>query len=57
MEPIVEENPLSFIEVRKAINYGFDKDEMLLFLKNNRGIAATGGDHSSSVLEQIIQNI
>jgi ABC-type transport system substrate-binding protein len=50
--PIVKENPLSFIEVRKAINYGFDKDEMLLFLKNNRGIAATGGIVPPSLLPQ-----
>lgn len=52
--PIVKENPLSFIEVRKAINYGFDKDEMLLFLKNNRGIAATGGIVPPSLLPQDI---
>ena len=48
--PIVKENPLSFIEVRKAINYGFDRNEMLLFLKNNRGIAATGGIIPPSLL-------
>lgn len=40
---IVVQNPLVFLQVRQAINYGFDRNEMLLFLKNNRGIAATGG--------------
>lgn len=49
---IVKESPLSFVEVRKAINYGFDKNEMLLFLKNNRGIAATGGIIPPSLLPQ-----
>lgn len=40
---LVKSSPLSMEEVRKAINYGFDRKEMLLFLKNNRGVAATCG--------------
>lgn len=48
--PLVQQSPLKFIEVRKAINYGFDRNEMLLFLKNNRGIAATGGIVPPSLL-------
>ncbi|MFI5171011.1 MAG: ABC transporter substrate-binding protein [Chitinophagales bacterium] len=47
---IVKENPLVFLQVRQAINYGFDRNEMLLFLKNNRGIAATGGIIPPSLL-------
>lgn len=40
---LVAQSPLSMPEVRKAINYAFDRREMLLFLKNNRGEAATAG--------------
>lgn len=36
-------NPLAIPEVRKAVNYGFDRKEMLLFLRNSRGIPAAGG--------------
>jgi oligopeptide transport system substrate-binding protein len=50
--PIVQQNPLSFVEIRKAINYGFDRNEMLLFLKNNRGIPATGGIIPPSLLPE-----
>lgn len=49
---IVQQNPLSFLEIRKAINYGFDRQEMLLFLKNNRGIPATGGIIPPSLLPE-----
>ena len=49
---IVQQNPLQFKQVRQAINYGFDRNEMLLFLKNNRGIAATGGIVPPSLLDQ-----
>lgn len=40
---VLEENPLKYKEVRKAINYAFSRSEMLLFLRNNRGIPATSG--------------
>lgn len=36
-------NPLSEIKVRQAINYGINRQEMLLFLRNNRGIPAQDG--------------
>lgn len=40
---LVQASPLSFQKVRQAINYAFDRNEMLLFLKNNRGEPATAG--------------
>ena len=40
---VMEESPLVYPEVRKAINYAFNSSEMLLFLRNNRGLPATGG--------------
>ena len=40
---VMEESPLVYPEVRKAINYAFNRSEMLLFLRNNRGLPATGG--------------
>jgi peptide/nickel transport system substrate-binding protein len=40
---VLTENPLQFIQVRQAINYAFSRSEMLLFLRNNRGIPATAG--------------
>jgi len=48
--PLVQENPLSIAAVRKAINMGFDRKEMLLFLKNNRGRPATAGIVPPSLL-------
>ncbi|WP_294824573.1 ABC transporter substrate-binding protein [uncultured Flavobacterium sp.] len=29
--------------IRQAMNYGFDRNKMILFLRNNMGIGATGG--------------
>ena len=40
---VLRGNPLQFKEVRQAINMAFSRQEMLLFLRSNRGIAATGG--------------
>lgn len=40
---IMQNNPLLKKNVRLAINYAFNRQEMLLFLRNNRGIAATHG--------------
>ena len=36
-------NPLSNVLVRKAINYGFDRQEMLRYLRNGVGRAAVNG--------------
>jgi peptide/nickel transport system substrate-binding protein len=40
---IVKNSPLRKKEVRQAINYGFDREKMLLYLRNNLGYAATAG--------------
>ncbi|MBC8046408.1 MAG: ABC transporter substrate-binding protein [Fimbriimonadaceae bacterium] len=40
---ILKNSPLQNKKIRQAINYAFDRNEMLLFLRNNRGIAATAG--------------
>lgn len=34
---------LSELRVRQAINYGFDRKKMMIYLRNNIGIPATGG--------------
>ena len=36
-------NPLLIKEVRQAINYGFDREKMLRFLRSNIGVAGTCG--------------
>lgn len=41
--PVMAQNPLVFPEVRKAINYSINREEMLLFMRNNRGAPGTGG--------------
>ena len=38
-----ENNPLKIKEVRQAINYGFDREKMILYLRNNMGYAGTSG--------------
>ncbi len=38
-----DENPLLNRRVRQAINYGFDREKMLAFLRNNMGTPAYGG--------------
>ena len=38
-----ENNPLLIKEVRQAINYGFDREKMLKYLRNNMGYAGTSG--------------
>lgn len=40
---IMQNNPLLEKNIRLAINYAFNRQEMLLFLRNNRGIPATSG--------------
>lgn len=37
------ENPLLDKRIRQAINYGFDREKMLKYLRNNIGTAATSG--------------
>jgi len=44
------DNPLLEINLRKAINYGFDRKKMIKFLRNNVGIAAFGGIVPPSML-------
>jgi oligopeptide transport system substrate-binding protein len=40
---VLKENPLKYRAVRQAMNYAFSRSEMLLFLRNNRGIPAYAG--------------
>jgi oligopeptide transport system substrate-binding protein len=41
--PLVKSSPLRFKKVRQAINYGFDRKKMMMYLRNSIGIAATSG--------------
>lgn len=41
--PLVKNNPLRFKKVRQAINYGFDRSKMIMYLRNSLGTPATGG--------------
>jgi len=38
-----ENNPLLIKEIRQAINYGFDREKMIQYLRNNIGYAGTSG--------------
>jgi len=38
-----ENNPLLKKEIRQAINYGFDREKMIKYLRNNMGYAGTSG--------------
>jgi peptide/nickel transport system substrate-binding protein len=38
-----ENNPLLIKEVRQAINYGFDREKMIKYLRNNMGYVGTSG--------------
>ena len=38
-----ENNPLLIKEIRQAINYGFDREKMIKYLRNNMGYAGTSG--------------
>lgn len=40
---IVKNSPLKLKAVRKAINYAFDREKLIKFLRNNIGIPATSG--------------
>ncbi len=41
--PIVKESPLRLKAIRQAINYGFDRDKMITFLRKNIGTPAHAG--------------
>lgn len=41
--PLVKDSPLRFKKVRQAINYGFDRKKMMLYLRNSIGIPAESG--------------
>lgn len=41
--PIVKASPLRLKKIRQAINYGFDREKMVLYLRNSLGIPATAG--------------
>ncbi|KIC90149.1 ABC transporter substrate-binding protein [Flavihumibacter sp. ZG627] len=41
--PAVKNSPLRFREIRQAINHGFDRKKMMLYLRNSIGIAAESG--------------
>lgn len=40
---IVKASPLRFKKIRQAINYGFDREKMILYLRNSLGTAAESG--------------
>jgi len=41
--PLVKSSPLRFRAVRQAINYGFDRRKMMLYLRNSLGTPAESG--------------
>lgn len=41
--PVVSSSPLRNKKIRQAINYGFDRDKMILYLRNSIGIPAHSG--------------
>ena len=41
--PLVKGSPLRFRAVRQAINYGFDRRKMMLYLRNSLGLPAESG--------------
>jgi oligopeptide transport system substrate-binding protein len=40
---LLKNSPLRFKQIRQAINYGFDRKKMMLYLRNSIGIAAESG--------------
>ena len=40
---IVKNSPLKDVKIRKAINYGFNRKKMMLYIRNSIGTAATSG--------------
>lgn len=43
LKPNGKSNPLMDKRIRQAINYGFDRDKMMKYLRNNMGYAGTAG--------------
>jgi ABC-type transport system substrate-binding protein len=41
--PVLKNSPMRLRKVRQAINYGFDRRKMVLYLRNSLGIPATAG--------------
>jgi len=41
--PVLKGSPMRLRKVRQAINYGFDRRKMVLYLRNSLGIPATAG--------------
>ncbi|MEO6837260.1 MAG: ABC transporter substrate-binding protein, partial [Ginsengibacter sp.] len=41
--PFVKNSPLKDVRIRQAINYGFDRKKMMLYIRNSIGTAATSG--------------
>jgi oligopeptide transport system substrate-binding protein len=41
--PLVNASPLRFKEVRQAINYGFDRRKLVMYLYNSKGMPAESG--------------
>lgn len=41
--PLIKKSPLRFTKIRQAINYGFDRQKMVLYLRNSLGIPAQSG--------------
>lgn len=41
--PLIKASPLRFKKVRQAINYGFDRQKMILYLRNSLGTPAESG--------------
>lgn len=41
--PVVQQSPLRLQKIRQAINYGFDRQKMMLYLRNSIGTAAESG--------------
>ena len=41
--PVVKNSPLHDVRIRKAINYGFDRRKMMLYIRNSIGIPAESG--------------
>lgn len=41
--PVVKNSPLRLKKVRQAINYGFDREKMVLYLRNSLGTPAQSG--------------
>ena len=40
---LVKNSPLKLLKIRQAINYGFDRQKMMLYLRNSIGTAAEAG--------------